>query len=224
LEWAAIYMNPYDRKKSEQLDLLDFVWSDLRLDGSALTREGVASIIGGELVHNISIAESSEVRCHELAMSTFRGLLHMQVSLDRASLEQIAESWGDFFDMGFRRGSPVLPHLGFTPPHYGDIPKLIDELFRYVRAALGEKDTASRAARIHNGLIYIYPFAEHSEMVARAAMQYELLCGGLPVVDIGLSEQAYNTLVSESIRTGADAPLAEAITKAVKIKQMALGE
>jgi hypothetical protein len=48
------------------------------------------------------------------------------------------------------------------------------------------------------------------------------LHGGLPVIDIGLSEQSYNTLVSESIRTGNDGPLTDAITKAVAINQMAM--
>jgi Fic family protein len=103
------------------------------------------------------------------------------------------------------------------------VPKLLDELFRYVLSSFDEKSVVSRAARIHNGLVYIYPFAEHSEMIARAAMQYELLRGRLPVVDIGLSEQSYNTLVSESIRTGEDGPLADAITKAVSRSQRAVG-
>ncbi|MDR3225008.1 MAG: Fic family protein [Clostridiales Family XIII bacterium] len=214
-------MDVFEHKKRERIDLLDYAWSDLRLDGSTLTREGVASILQGELVQNVSIAESSEVRCHELAMATFTNLLHMQVDMDRAGLQQIAESWSDFFDVSFRKSSPVLPHLGFTPPHYSDIPKLLDELFRDVLSAFGERNVASRAARIHNGLVYIYPFTEHSEMIARAAMQYELLHGGLPVVDIGLSEPAYNTLLSESIRTGDDGPLTDAITKAVKINRMA---
>jgi Fic family protein len=146
----------------------------------------------------------------------------MQISLDRAGMQQIAEAWSDFFDMGFRKNSPLLPHLGFTPPHYADIPKLLDDLFLYVRSAFDGRDAESRAARIHNGIVYIYPFAEHSEMIARAAMQYELMHSGLPVVDIGLSEQEYNTLVSESIKEGDDKPLAAAISKAVRTKQMAM--
>jgi Fic family protein len=213
----------HDRAARERIDLLDYAWSDLRLDGSALTREGVASILSGELVGNVSIAESSEVLCHETAMSTFRDLLYMQIDLDRASLQQISEAWSKYFDMRYRKGSPVLPHLGFAPPHYADIPKLLDELFRYVRMSYDGQGAEVRAARIHNGLVYIYPFEEHSEMIARAAMQYELLRGGLPVVDIGLSEQAYNTLVSDAIRTGDDAPLAEAIAHAVRAKRAAIG-
>jgi hypothetical protein len=207
-----------------RLDLLDFAWSDLRLDGSLLKREGVASIIRGELVQSVSIAESSEVLCHERAMSTFRGLTHMQIDLDRASLQQIAEAWSDFFDVGYRRTSPVLHHLGFTPPQHADIPQLIDELFRHVRAVMPGGDAAAAAARIHNGIIYIYPFTEHSEMIARAAMQYELISRGLPVVDIGLSEQEYNTMVSEAVRTGNDEPLADAIRKAAAAKQRSLAD
>jgi Fic family protein len=216
-------MNLREHGKRDRIDLLDYAWSDLRLDGSALTRDGVASIIQGKLVPSVSIAESSEVRCHENAMNTFRDLLYMQVDIDRASLQQIAGAWGDFFDVDFRRGSPVLPHLGFAPPHHSDVPKLLDELFRYALSAYDGKGAEYKAARVHNGLIYIYPFAEHSEMISRAAMQYVLLREGRPVVDIGLSETEYNTITSDAIRTGDDSPLARAIDLAATKKEIAFG-
>jgi Fic family protein len=216
-------MKPHERETRERIDLLDYAWSDLRLDGSVLTREGVASIIQGDLVRNVSIAESSEVRCHEKAMNTFRSLLYMQVDIDRASLQQIACSWEDFFDMGFRKGIPLLPHLGFTPPHYSDVIQLLDELFRHALTAYESGDYAGRAARVHNGLIYIYPFTEHSEMIARAAMQYVLMRSGKPIVDIGLTERDYNTMVADAIKTGNDVPLAGIIDMAVKKKEIAYG-
>jgi Fic family protein len=215
-------MDSSEREKRERIDLLDYAWSDLRLDGSALTREGVASIIHGDLVRSVSIAESSEVRCHEKAMHTFRNLLYMQVDIDRASLQQIAESWKDFFDVGFRRKSPILPHLSFTPPYHGDVPKLLDELFRYAHSAYDHGDAARKAARVHNGLIYIYPFTEHSEMIARAALQYTLLREKRPVIDVGLSETEYNTMVADALRTGDDGPFAHAIEMAAKKKEIAL--
>jgi Fic family protein len=211
-------------EQRELIDLLDYAWSDLKLDGSALTREGVASIIHGDLVRNVSIAESSEVRCHEKAMSAFRDLLYMQVDIDRASLQQIAGAWDDFFDVSFRRVSPVLPHFGFTPPYHGDIPKLLDDLFRYASRAYEAEDVVAKAARVHNGLVYIYPFAEHSEMIARAAMQYVLLRAGKPIVDLGLTEQGYNTMTADAIRGGDDGPLAGAIDLAVRKKEIAYGE
>jgi hypothetical protein len=216
-------MDRGEREKRERIDLLDYAWSDLKLDGSALTREGVASIIQGDLVRSVSIAESSEVRCHEKAMNTFRDLLYMQVDIDRASLQQIAEAWEDFFDVDFRCGSPVLPHLDFTPPYHGDIPKLLDELFRYVSSAYDAGDAAGRAARTHNGLVYIYPFTERSEMIARAAMQYVLLREGRPIIDFGMSESEYNTMTAEAIRTGDDGPLARAIDRAARKKEIAYG-
>jgi Fic family protein len=214
-------MDKDERGKRERIDLLDYAWSDLRLDGSALTREGVASIIHGDLVRNVSIAESSDVRCHEKAMSTFRDLLYMQVDIDRASLQQISEAWKDFFDVRFRRGSPVLPHLGFTPPHHGDVPRLLDELFRHTSRSYGDEEAAGKAAHIHNGLVYIYPFTEHSEMIARAAMQYVLLREGGFVIDLGLSEQEYNIMTAEAIRTGDDGPLAKVIDLAARKKEIA---
>ncbi|MDR1042990.1 MAG: Fic family protein [Clostridiales Family XIII bacterium] len=217
-------MDLREREKRERIDLLDYAWSDLRLDGSALTREGVASIIHGDLVRSVSIAESSEVRCHEKAMNTFRDLLYMQVDIDRASLQQISGAWEDFFDVGFRKGIPLLPHLDFTPPYHGDVTKLLDELFRYAASAYDSGGFARKAARVHNGLIYIYPFSEHSEMIARAAMQYVLLREGKAVIDIGLSEREYNTMTSEAIRSGDDLPFAEAIELAVTKKEIAFGD
>jgi hypothetical protein len=217
-------MGTIDAGLRAKIDILDFAWANLRLDGSKLTKEGVATIIDGGLVPSASIAESSEVRCHENAAAVFRDLGYMQVDLDRAALEQIAGAWSDFFDTGFRGGSPVLHHLGFTPPYHGDVPVLLDELFREIRVRYDRGDVTGRAARVHSGLIFIYPFKEHSETIARAAMQYELLRGGMPIVDIGLSETEYNTIVAESIKTGYDARFAGVLESAIARKRKSCGE
>jgi fido (protein-threonine AMPylation protein) len=157
-------------------------------------------------------------------MNTFRDLSYMRIDIDRASLQQIAGSWEDFFNVDFRRISPILPHLDFTPPHYSDVPKLLDDLFRQVKVGYDDADFAGKAARTHNGLIYIYPFSEHSEMVARAAMQYVLMSCGKPIIDIGLSEQGYVTMTAEAVRAGDDEPMAKVIELAVKKKEIAFGE
>jgi D-ribose pyranose/furanose isomerase RbsD len=50
-----------------------------------------------------------------------------------------------------------------------------------------------------------------------------LVSAGKPIVDIGLSEQEYNTMVADAIRTGDDSPFANVIDMAVAQKEIAFG-
>jgi hypothetical protein len=204
---------------SERLDLLDFAYRDLKLNGSALTREGVATILDGGLVPQTSIAEHDEIRCHEKVLTIFQDMLYMQTDLDRAGLSVLAEAWRPVANVNFRTNNPLLHHLGFIPPYHGDIPRLIDALFVDVRTRLSGAGVIARASRIHNGLMYIYPFDAHTGTIARAAMQYELRRGGLPIVDIGMTEEAYNDLVAASVRKRSDEEMISVIETALEVKR-----
>jgi hypothetical protein len=198
-----------------RIELLDYTYNDLKLDGSALTREGVAKIMEGQLIPSVSMEEHEELSCHRKALHIMDEMIHMQTDLDRAGLLRIAGAWSGMIGVRPRVGSPVLPHLGFTPPAHADVPGRIDELFRKVWVAHPDADVYKRAALIHNGIVGVYPFETHSEMLARAAMQYELKKVGLPVTPLDLTEQEYNTLVSESIQSGDPEPFAVVLKKSV---------
>jgi hypothetical protein len=202
----------------KKIELLDYTFNDLKLDGSALTREGVAKIMEGKLIPSISMGEHEELSCHRKALQIMDEMLHMQTDLDRNSLLRIAGAWDGMIGVSPRSGSPVLPHLGFTPPNHSDVPALLDDLFRKLWRTREETDVYTKAAALHNGIIAIYPFETHSEMLARAAMQYELKKAGHPVTPLDLSEQEYNTQVAEAIKTGNPEPFASIIKQSTETR------
>jgi hypothetical protein len=63
------------------------------------------------------------------------------------------------------------------------------------------EDCVRRAAELHDGIIAVYPFSEHTEALARVALQYELFRNGFPIVPFDLTEQAYNEMVSTGIKS-----------------------
>jgi Fic family protein len=200
----------------KKLELLDYTYSDLKLDGSSLTREGVAKIMEGQLIPSVSMEEHEELSCHRKALRIMDDMLHMQADLDRGGLLRIAGAWEGMIGVRLRTGSPVLPHLGFTPPYHDDVPELLDELFRKIWREHSDADTCERAAILHNGIIAVYPFETHSEMLARAAMQYELKKSGLPVTPIDITEQDYNIMTEKAIKSSDPTPFAAIIKQSAE--------
>jgi hypothetical protein len=199
----------------KKLELLDYTYSDLKLDGSVLTREGIAKIMEGQLIPSVSVAEHEELSCHKKALNIMNDMLHMQTDLGRAGLFRLAEAWDGMIGVRIRSGSPVLQHLGFTPPYHADVTGLLDDLFNKLWRSNRDADVYERAAIIHNGIIAIYPFETHSEMLARAAMQYELKMAGLPVTPLDVTEQEYNTIVGDAVRYADHELFASVITRSV---------
>ena len=212
---------PFPRNVSEimeKMDIFDFLYNDLKLDGSAITEEGVGKMIEGGMVAGASIREHTELTRHSAALKYFAEMRHMDVTLDGPRLEELyAVICGDR-PCEFRRKTPILYHLDFTPPHHTEIPGLLDELFRLSYRDSYSGDFIRRAADLHNGIIAIYPYDEKSETLARAVLQYELIRGGLFPVRFGVSEQDYNMQITQSIKDGFEEPFYRTVCKAVRIK------
>ncbi|MDR2486977.1 MAG: hypothetical protein LBD12_03350, partial [Clostridiales Family XIII bacterium] len=140
--------NGLDRALLARLDLVDYTWNDLHLDGSTLTREGVAKLLEGQLVPHVSMAEHEELDCHRRALKIMEDMLHMQTDLDGVGLLRLAGAWDGMNQVRPRRDSPQeLPHLGHLPPPSDDIPRLLSELFRRA-ARTGQEDVTSPDLRV----------------------------------------------------------------------------
>jgi hypothetical protein len=203
---------------ADGLALLDFAYTNLKLDGSSLTAEGVNQIIGGDIVSGVSLREHNEVEYHRHLLRAFADMLYMGTAVDRKELIRLYSILTHDPHATFRSGSPILYHLDYTPPHCADIPERLDQLFRDLFAHDFGGDYIRRAVEMHDGIIAVYPFSERTEALARAALQYELLRNGMPIIPFGLTEQAYNEMTAAGVKNGAHDELYAAVLRAADKK------
>ena len=189
-------------------DLVDFAFSDLRLYGSLLTKEGVIRILEGEILEEITVFEHRLCEAHRNLLAKFEDKIDMEMDIDSAVLNEFSAIISGSDAPRFRDGSPLLYHLGFVPCNFERIPSELAETLAFVKRNESD-DFCLKAAMIHNKIIKVYPYAEGlSELAARGAMQYTLVKEGFFTVDIGISESEYNRLTADSVQSDNDSALA----------------
>jgi hypothetical protein len=209
------------RQKASKLNLFDFAYYDLKLNGSNLTAEGVWRIIDGGMVPDAAISDHAAVSRYRALLELFADMIGMEVSLDEKILTRMYAALSDDSAPEYRQGTPTLYHLDYTPPLPEDIRELIRVIFRSLDedpAMAGNygvhsdsKNAVRRAALIHDRIICVYPYENYSEALARAAMQFELLSAGFPVAPLNISETEYNGRVAKALRTGDEGSVEEVI-------------
>ena len=205
-------------------DLLDFAFSDLRLYGSALTKEGVRKILDGVTLREAPVFEHRLCEAHRKLLSKFADKTDMGLEVDSIILNEFCGILSGKDTPGFREGSPLLYHLDFVPGDDERISSDLSEVFARIRrdeanGAFDERaggDFCLKAAALHMGIVKVYPYAGgFSELTARAAMQYTLVKNGYFPVDPGMTETEYNTVTSDSVRSGDASGFADALRTAV---------
>jgi len=210
----------------QNLDLVDAAYADLRLNGSRLTRDGVTRIVNGEMLGGVPIREHRLIGLHRELFTAYDRALGMQMSLDTRLLDEFARLLADHKEKPpVRVGVKMLYHLDIVTVDASSIGTQLAEFLKAAERADYGGDACLKAAVIHCGLIRIYPYEEpYSEMSARAAMQYELIRGGLFTADPGLTESQYNQLTSDAIRKKDPSAFAEALRASIldKLNQLTM--
>ena len=108
----------------------------------------------------------------------------------------------------------MIQELDYTPPLPADIPqemeKLAAELIKAAQVKAVSHDLFRYAAFIHNKIVEIYPYGEDDKLLARCATTYYIMTKDLPAVALSLSEQKYNSMISDHIKRGDLSDMAEA--------------
>ena len=198
----------------DHLEKLDWIYMNLRLDGSPLSRDDVEKILGGEPVM------SGRIMDHVLVerLGELRGELYdlVQRGLDISpELIRIIAAKAGADSTEFRKTTPQLVEYGYTPVLPAEIPGAMSELMAFAGHKGEFENPFEKAADLHNRYLAIYPFKEGNQIVARALMEYYLLGEGFPMAYPDMSESEYNGLFAEFCRTGRSKPLADLLTKAV---------
>ena len=175
-----------------ELNMTDWIYSSMKLDGSTLSKNQVGEMLKDELVHDAPLSEHSLIDKYAGLYKTFNNMLGMSASLDINVIVSFARKLAENDKLDYRRKNPILVSLDYNPPHPVEIEEQMGLLMNWFYADDGETNPIKKAAGLHHRIIEIYPFDSFSEAVARASMYYFLMEKGYPAFELDLSEREYN--------------------------------
>ena len=187
---------------------IEWVTMNMRLSGSPMNEENAAKIAGGEYILDATLEEHLMVTRLMDVLPLMEALLDLQEELSVQTLAKFYQrvSGGDIGE--YRRSTPVLFHLSYNPVLPPEIEGELRSLLRRLHDGRLE-DPLERAVHVHDHLIRIYPYDQYSEVIARAAMEYELLYSGQAMYPITLTEREYNSALTEFLKKGRESAILE---------------
>ena len=198
----------------DHLEKLDWIYMNLRLDGSPLSRGETENILGGEMVINGRIMDHVLVeRLGELRRELY-DLVQRGLDVSPELIRIIAAKTGAD-STEFRKTTPQLVEYDYTPVLPAEIPGAMSDFLAFAGRRDEFENPFEKAASLHNHMLAIYPFKEGNQIAARAMMEYYLLSEGFPMAYLDMSESEYNGAFCDYCRSGSSKPLADLLTKAV---------
>ncbi len=209
---------PYTKEAAEyieELNLVDWIYTSMRLDGSGISKSNVQKIVKGEFLVDVTVNDHAAIENYENAIKLAHDMVDMEIELNEKYLFRFYQMLANPMKQEYRRTNPVLFMLDYNPPHPGEIEEQIEILFQWMYVNDFEHNPILRAAYLHNKLIETYPFETHSEAIARMAMYYELIRNGYPPVLLNLSESEYSAAIRSYLKKEEIQPLYEPLERGV---------
>lgn len=199
----------------DELNLVDWVYTALKLDGSGISKPSVQKIIKGDFVVDVTVRDHSSIVNYLEAIKLANDMSYMSIELNEKYLFRFYQSLSKPEKLEYRRTNPVLLALNYNPPHPKEIEEQMDIFFHFLNTDDCNHNPILKAAYLHNKLIEIYPFETDSEGVARMALYYELIYHGYPPIPLNISEQEYYAALREYLKNENIQPIYEALERAV---------
>ena len=205
---------PAVKEYINHLEGLDWVYMNLRLDGSPLSRDEAEKIMSGETVMSGRIMD-------HVFIERLDGLRNELYDLSKRELDVTADivrliasrAVADYHE--FRKTTPQLGEYGYTPLLPSEIPSAMRDYLAFAAHTAEFENSFEKAAELHDRFLAISPFIEGNHVTARALMEYYLMRSGFPMAYLDISESEYNGMFADFCRTKNSKPLAEILTKAV---------
>lgn len=186
---------PYSREVSNmigEMNILDWVYTSLRLDGSPLSLEAISQMLKGEITMEATLEAHSFVDRLTQAIKKAQSIASLKSEIDLPLVSKFYSFITGIEEPHFRKGNPVLISLSYTPPHAQEVREQMDILFNWLATDKEETNVLRRASLLHHRFLEIYPFECYNEIMARFLFYYLLLLEGYPPFPISLTESAYN--------------------------------
>ncbi|MCI8608865.1 MAG: hypothetical protein HFE73_04400 [Firmicutes bacterium] len=197
-----------------QLENREWVYMNLRLFGSGLSRENIDTVLEGGYILGATVDEHLLIERMGTLREYIYHLTDMGTTVSMNVLQDMHRIITESKDQ-FRKTNPILLEYDHNPMMPADIPKAMESLIRFaVREELGE-NPFTKAARLHNRLLEIYPYKEGNQLLARALMYYYLIGYGYPMAPLSMSEQTYNEAIMTYLKKGDSEALSNALAEGV---------
>jgi len=209
---------PYTKETAEYIDeinLIDWIYTSMRLDGSSIGKSSVQRIVKGEFVVDVTINDHSAIGNYQDAIKLAYDMADMEIELTEKYLFRFYQILANPEKLEYRRTNPILVMIDYIPPHPGEIEEQMDILFQWMNTNDFQSNPILRAAYLHDKLVEVYPYETHSEAVARMAMYYELIRNGFPPVLLNLSESEYYAAIRSYLKKEEIQPLYEPLERGV---------
>ena len=200
----------------ESVEQLDWLYQNLKLDGSPLSREQIHGILNGDCVSDarvsdhVLISRLDEARKRLYACAGAGMPIGPDLILGLAGL--LAENGRESGLL--RKTTPHLIEYAYTPPLPSELPEKLDAYVAFANRKQDFEDPFDKAAQLHFRMIELYPFREHNGFLARSLMEYHLLREGFPLAVFDMDESTYNRAVIAWLKKRESAALTEALKKA----------
>lgn len=186
----------------------DWILMNLRLSGSPISEETAAAIAAGEFALDAPLE-------YHLLIGRLLDVLELMETSAKQNRELSCGLLDDFYRTAsggsepfYRKSTPVLFHLSYNPVLPQEIEEELSALFRKLHDE-AVYEPLTQAVWIHNELIRIYPYDEYSEILARTAMEYELLYSGKAMCPLTLQETEYNCALADYLQGRGESKLLE---------------
>lgn len=211
---------PEKQKYFEDVEKLEWIYNNLILDGSSLTKHQIQDIMDGIMPQNISIEEP-------IMVEALRSLFDEMYFLAEKGIKPCLEMLGYYNhlitgmekDAPYRKTNTMVHHWDYVAIHPAEIPKKIEELDALFDEAVVTdamtEECFEMAERIHNKIIEIMPYGEKDGLLARSMMTYFLMEKGYPAACPDMKEQDYNQQVMTALKTAELQGLKELLKKEV---------
>lgn len=197
-----------------------WIYNNLRLEGSALTKEQVVSMTDGNLFMNAPIGEHLMAQNLDSLLQKLYSFASMKQNLDLRFADKIhGVIAGGEHQADYRKRSVIIPEWDYTPALPTDIPDRMNELrMLFKEAASADKLSEScfeYGAKIHNELLEISPYGEGDRLLARALTAYHMILKGYPAIVFDIKEQEYNGMIAKCLKTKDYEPFEEFLKREI---------
>lgn len=200
----------------------EWVYRNLRMEGSRLTPEQIENLLAGQYVLGASVWEHLMVQRLEKLIFSMYDFISRRVDIDLKLINTfhnlLSADNADLND-GYRKKSMVITEYDYIPLIPAEIPSAMKKLQMIIdrkNKITGDSvECFDAAAEIHNEILRILPYGGDDKILARVLMTYFLMERGYPAVIFDMSEEEYNNAVFKGLRDADYSKIREAMLKAV---------
>jgi len=199
--------SPEKQSYFSEIEKLDWIYNNMMIEGSSLTKHQVEDMLRGTMPQNILIEEPILIERLSFLIDKLYSFAEKSVKLDLSAISYIHHILtGDEVESDYRKKHLIIHEWDYCAIHPADIP---DEMasFEALLAEANDADAMTEecfeyAEKIHNNIVKVLPYGEKDGLLARVAATYYLMEKGYPAVAPDVKEQEYNEKVEKTLKTG----------------------